>query len=189
MFDLSLVLRIFVLINPLSSLPVLVAAYSQKIDVKPLAIQALLIAFSVAFAMIFIGPLLFQIFSVSIDSFRVAGGIVLFFLGLNTARGETKQYSVDKVSALTSLIATPLLTGPATISFITIKTYELGMAPMAVNVILAFLFVGIVFSVLVALIPRINLNMVGIISRILGLFLLAVSIEMLAAGIKVVLLS
>lgn len=188
MFDLSLILKIFVLINPLSSLPVLVAAYGQQMDVKPLAFHALTIAFSLAFIMIFIGPFLFEIFSISIDSFRVAGGTVLFLLGLNTARGETKQYSADKASAVTSLVATPLLTGPATISFITIKTYEIGVIPMVANVGSAFVFVGIVFTILTALIPKIDLNLVGIMSRVLGLFLLAVSIEMLAEGLKAILL-
>lgn len=187
MLDISLVMQVFVLINPLSSLPVLVAAHTNKMDVKSIAFQALLIAFALAFVMIFIGPSLFGVFHIGIDAFRIAGGVVLFMLGLSTARGERKQYEADKTNALTSLIATPLLTGPAVISFVTIYTYEFGTLPMVINVAAAFIVVGAVFTVLTRLIPRLDMNLVGIVSRVLGLCLLAVAIQMLATGVKALL--
>jgi len=185
MLSMALALQIFALINPFSSFPVLVAAYTKKMNVREIAIQSTIIALAVAIAMIFIGPFLFDIFNVSIDAFRVAGGIILLLLGISTARnsGGTSAQA-DTAEALTSLIATPLLTGPAVISFITIKTYELGGAVVAANTFAAFLLVGIVFYFLSSLIPRINTRIIGIISRVLGLFLLAVAVGMLATGIK-----
>lgn len=180
-----MVLQIFALINPFSSIPVLISAYSRKVDVRGIAVHATFIALVVALAMIFIGPFLFEIFSISIDHFRIAGGIILFLLGVNTARDHhEKTAQADTAEALTSLIATPLLTGPAVISFITIKTYELGGFAVAANALAAFVLVGIVFYFLSSLIPRINMRIVGIMSRILGVFLLAVAVGMLATGIK-----
>ncbi len=185
MINIPLVLQIFALINPLSSLPVLVAAYAKKMNVKEIAIQSTFIAFVVAIAIIFIGPFLFTIFNISIDAFRVAGGIILLLLSVNTARrGSDISAQADTVEALTSLIATPLLTGPATISFLTIKTYELGAFTTVVNTIVAFAIVGVVFYFLSSLIPKINMRVVEILSRVLGLFLLAVAVGMLATGIK-----
>ncbi len=185
MINISLVLQIFALINPFSSFPVLMAAYAKKMNVKDIAIQSTFIASVVAIAIIFVGPFLFDIFNVSMDAFRVAGGIILLLLGISTARNSGGvSVQADTAEALTSLIATPLLTGPAVISFITIKTYELGDAVVIANTLAAFVLVGIVFYFLSSLIPRINLRVVGILSRILGLFLLAVAIGMLATGIK-----
>jgi len=185
MINLPLVLQIFALINPLSSLPVLVVAHKRGLNVKGIALQATFIAFAIAVAIIALGQYIFILFNVGIDEFRIAGGVVLFLLGLSTARNSVATYTkVDSAEAITSLIATPLLTGPAVISFITIKTYELGTFVVSINTFLSFVLVGVVFYTLSSLIPRINLRVVGILSRILGLFLLAVSIGMISTGIK-----
>lgn len=187
MINIPLVLQTFALINPLSSLPVLVAAYTKKMNVREIAIQSTFIAFVVAITIIFIGPFLFNIFNISIDAFRVAGGIILLLLGVETARASKETSSSAQTTTaevLTSLIATPLLTGPATISFLVIKTYELGAVTTIVNTVVAFAIVGVVFYFLSSLIPRINMRIVSILSRVLGLFLTAVAIEMLANGIK-----
>ncbi|MEM4662859.1 MAG: MarC family protein [Candidatus Diapherotrites archaeon] len=183
--NIPLILQIFVLINPLSSLPVLVAAHSKKMKVKEIALRATLIALSIAIAIIFIGPFLFSIFNISINSFRVAGGIILLLLGISTARrSDDPRASPDNAEALTSLIATPLLTGPATISFLTIKTYEIGLISILINTLASFLIVGLVFVIFAALIPKINTKVIGILSRILGLFLTAVAVEMITNGLK-----
>lgn len=185
MLNIALVLQLFALINPFSSIPVLVGAYTKKMNVRNIAIQSTFIALATAIAMIFIGPFLFNIFNISIDGFRIAGGIILLLLGISTARNSGREHvRADTAEALTSLIATPLLTGPAVISFITIKTYELGSLVVASNTLVAFALVGITFYFLSSLIPKIKIRIIGIISRILGLFLLAVAVEMLAAGIK-----
>ena len=77
-----------------------------------------------------------------------------------------------------------MLTGPATISYITIKAYELGQFAVAVNLIPAFILVGIVFISFAYVVPKANANLINISSRIFGLFLTAVSIEMIFTGVK-----
>jgi len=77
-----------------------------------------------------------------------------------------------------------MLTGPATISYITIKAYELGQFAVIANLIPAFILVGVVFITFAYIVPKANVNLVNISSRILGLFLTAVSIEMIFTGVK-----
>ena len=48
----------------------------------------------------------------------------------------------------------------------------------------AFILVGIVFITFAYLVSKINVNLINISSRILGLFLTAVSIEMIFTGVK-----
>lgn len=131
-----------------------------------------------------LGPLLFNFFGITVDSFRIAGGIVLLLLGFDTIRskdGEGKK--VTQVDSLISILATPLLTGPATISFITIKAFELGRLPMISNLLCAFVLIGAVFIIFSMMIPKVNAKLIDISSRVLGLFLTAVAIEMIAKGI------
>ncbi|MGV8085247.1 MAG: MarC family protein [Candidatus Bilamarchaeum sp.] len=185
MIDLALVLQLFVLVNPMSSFSVLISAYKQKMDVKQVAFKAVVTAFLVAVCMVFIGPVLFQIFGITVDSFRIAGGIVLFLLGIDTIRPKKQSgKEFGEVEALVAIIATPLLTGPATISFITLKTFEIGAMPVFLNLCIAFVGVGFVFISFAMFVNKLNLKIVGISSRILGLFLTAVAIEMISKGIN-----
>ena len=126
---------------------------------------------------------MFGLFGVTVDSFRIAGGIVLLLLGLDTIRDRKEQTKVNKVDSLISIIATPLLTGPATISFVTIKAFELGRISIVSNFVLAFSLVRIVFFFFSLAIPKVNPKVVSIMSKIMGLFLTAVAIEMMATGL------
>jgi len=109
----------------------------------------------------------------------------LLLLGLDTIRPKEKEIvNVGGVHSLISIIATPMLTGPATISFITIKAYELGQFAVVANLIPAFILVGVVFVSFAYLVSKVNTNLINISSRIMGLFLMAVSVEMIFTGVK-----
>ncbi|MEM3374683.1 MAG: MarC family protein [Candidatus Woesearchaeota archaeon] len=182
--DISLIIQIFVLLNPLSSFPFLISAYERKMNLKIITIKAVLTAFIIAVIMALIGPILFSIFGITINTFRIAGGIVLFLLALDMVRPHEKEKSdYRNIDSLITIIATPMLTGPATISFITLKTIELGKFVVLANLPWAFLLVGLVFFIFSLLVSKVDPKIVNMLSRILGLFLLAISIEMISNGI------
>lgn len=183
LIDFALIAQIFVLVNPLSSFPVLMSAYKSKMNVKRIAISAVGIAFAIALIIALFGPFLFNFFGITVDSFRIAGGIVLLLLGLDTIRAKDENEKVTHTDSLISILATPLLTGPATISFITIKAYELGQITIISNLIWAFLAIGIVFVLFSFMIPKLNGKLINISAKVLGLFLTAMAIEMLAKGL------
>ncbi len=184
LFDYALVIQLFILINPLSSFPVLLAAYKNNLNVRRIAISAVIVAFVVAIIIALVGPYLFSLFKISIDSFRIAGGVVLFLLGLDNIRSKKNdRKDIKKSDALVSIIATPLLTGPSTIAFITLKSFEIGKVSMISNISFAFIIVAIVFSVFSFFVKKINPKVIDITSRVLGLFLTAVAIEMIGKGI------
>jgi len=184
LFDYALVIQLFILINPLSSFPVLLAAYKNRLNVKKIAVSAVVVAFVVAIIIAIVGPYLFQLFKISIDSFRVAGGVVLLLLGLDKISGkQNNRKDVKETDALVSIIATPLLTGPSTIAFITLKAFDIGRISMITNIFFAFIAVAVIFIIFAFTIAKINVKVIDIVSRILGLFLTAVAIEMIAKGI------
>jgi multiple antibiotic resistance protein len=182
--DPALIAQLFVLINPFSSLTVLLAAHGQGLPVRRLAAGAVLTAFLVAVVLALVGPFLLRIFGISLDAFRIAGGIVLLLLGVETVRRrEDRSVPVSNLDSLMSILATPTMTGPATITYVTLKTHEIGLGPLLVNLTVAFAAVALVVGVFVLLIPRINARLVNIVSRVVGLFLTAVAIEMMAKGL------
>jgi multiple antibiotic resistance protein len=181
--NVALVIQVFVLINPLSSFPVLMQAWKSKMNVKKIALTGTFVAFIIALSVALFGPFLLNFFGITIDSFRIAGGIVLLLLALDTIRDGQEKTKITKVDSMISVIATPLLTGPATISFITLKAFEFGRIPMVVNLISAFILVGVVFYLFALTIPKINEKVINIVSKILGLFLAGMAIEMISNGI------
>ena len=183
--DLALIIQLFILIKPLSSFPVLLAAYKSKMNVKRIAISAVFLAFIIALIIALIGPYLFSLFNITLDSFRIAGGVVLFLLGLDKVRPkEHDRKDIKEADALTSIIATPLLTGPAIISFIIVQAFDVGRVSIISNLLFAFIAVGIVFMIFAFTISKINAKVIDIASRIFGLFLTAVAIQMIAKGIQ-----
>ena len=175
MIDFTIITQLFVLLNPIASFPFLVEAYKEKLDVKSIAIKSVIVAFIIAIIMVLIGPFLFGLFGITLNSFRIAGGVVLFVLGIDMVRKEDEENTHGN-EGLTTIIATPLLTGPATISFLTIKSYEIGLSSLVSNVIAAFLFVGVVFFLFSLAVPKINIKLVSIASKVMGLFVTAVAI-------------
>jgi len=183
--NLALVLQLFVLINPLYSMPYLMASQRQHINVRRVAVSAVITAFIIAVIIALFGPFMFGMFGITINSLRIAGGIVILLLGLETIRsGVESKSNVNHIDTMIAIIASPMLTGPATISFVTIKTYEIGRVSILVNLFAAFILVAVIFIAFSFAIARINQRLISITARVLGLFLTAVAIEMMARGVQ-----
>ncbi len=179
-----LILQLFVLLNPLSSAPFLIKLQKHGVNVRRVAAHAVLTAFLVALTIALIGKWLFQLFGITENSFRVAGGIVILLLGLETIRGQEEEAPPEGGhDNFIAILATPILTGPATMSFITLKVYEVSIQVMVLNLIVAFIGVAGVMYLLTVMIARLNERLIGIVSRILGLFLTAMAVEMMAKGL------
>jgi multiple antibiotic resistance protein len=188
MIDFALALQLFALINPFSTFPFLMDAQARGLNVKKVAVQGVITAFAVAVAVALAGPWLFKAFGVGIDAFRVAGGIVVLLLGLDTIRGnDGEEKAPGEHDAVTTVLATPLLTGPATISFVSLQAEQSPLLPLLLTIALAFVAVGAVYGIFVLTIHRFNRKVVTIVSRVLGLFLTAVAIQMIAAGVNALL--
>jgi len=183
LISIALIAQLFVLINPFSSFPVLFSAYKNKMNVKKIAVSASIIALAIAIIICLVGSDLFGLFGITVDSFRIAGGICLLLLGLDTIRNREDTSITDRIDGLISILATPLLTGPATISFIVIKSIEIGKIPLLSNIVIAFVLVGMVFVLFSYSVKKINMRVVEISSKVLGLFLTAMAIELISVGV------
>ena len=182
-----LIIQLFVLLNPLSPAPILIglAKHATPAKVRRVAVSAAISAFLVALGIAIFGQFLFQAFGITHDSFRVAGGIVVLLLGLETIRGDKSEPASPRdFDNVVAILATPVLTGPATMSFITLKVIELNSTVAVIaNLVVAFAGVAAVMLLMTAMISRLNSQLIGIISRILGLFLTAMAVELMANGL------
>ncbi|VVB97936.1 MarC family integral membrane protein [uncultured archaeon] len=182
----SALIYIFVIIDPFASLPLfltLTSKHNEK-ELRRTARDAVLIAGAIALVFLFAGNLILSVLSVDFKSFRIGGGIVLGLLGLETVLGfQFSKNNRDEKSAITTLIATPLLTGPGLITALIIMVGEQGYAiPLAATLVALFLSWAVLDNA--AKILRITGHQpISIVAKVMGLFLLAIGVGYIKSAV------
>ena len=177
---------LFIILDPLLSVPIF-AAMTKGQTPKEIHKQAF-IAVAVAGALMYIflifNTMIFDILGLNMPSFQIAGGILLFILGMQEALGidigKTKDHTK---SAAGVVIGTPLLCGPGTITTVMLLSKDYGMLIPFVAITLALLATWLIlyFS---AHIQRILGEVVtDIMGKVLGMLVAAIAIKIIFAGI------
>lgn len=206
-FAVNFFVALFALIDPVGNVPFF-AAGTQGVSSRDRAQIALYISlFVLGFLTFFYftGLSLLAFFGISLPAFRIAGGVILFILGLDMVRGEGHSESPEATATASAPkskrgaasrqfermivpFAMPLLIGPGAISTVIIYASQgrafgltgaaLGVgviAAVAVSVLLSFLATPIITRIL----GRIGLT---IVVRVLGLILCAMAVQFMLAG-------
>lgn len=204
-FAVNFFVALFALIDPIGSVPMFAAATAgtKTRDRNLIAVYVSLFVFGFLTLFYFSGLSLLQFFGISLPAFRIAGGIILFLLGLEMARDDFTATFAEAADApvtdsrararvrferMIVPFAMPLLIGPGAISTVVIyasqaRAYGLEGAAIgvgiigavAVSVLAAFLLTGVLTRIL----GRIGLT---IVVRVLGLILCALAVQFILAG-------
>ena len=205
-FAVNFFVALFALIDPIGNVP-LFAAATAGVRGKDSRLIAIYIALFVLFFLTFFyftGVSLLAFFGISMPAFRIAGGIILFLLGLDMARddfvatfsgvgegevGEGRAHARKRFERMIVPFAMPLLIGPGAISTVVIYASEakdfglagaaegLGViAAISLSVMLAFWASPLISRVM----GRIGMT---IVVRVLGLILCAMAVQFVMAGI------
>ena len=201
---------LFALIDPVGNIP-LFAAATAGVSGGPrnrIALYIALFAFAFLSVFYFTGVSLLQYFGISMPAFRIAGGVMLFLLGLEmarddfTAKFEQPQGPADAEAVknparharklferLIVPFGTPLLIGPGAISTVIIYASEnahrgasgriAGMAAIAA-VSVAVLVAFVLAGAISKALGRIGTT---IVVRVLGLILCAMAVQFILVGL------
>lgn len=203
----NLFVTLFALLDPIGNLPIFAAATIGATWRQRASVSFLICLFAAAFLAFFLftGLGLLQFFGISLAAFRIAGGILLLFLGLDMARedflatfadkdhmhdkGDVRGYARRRFQRLVVPFAIPLMIGPGAISAVIINAGEaakLGAIGMTWSMvaIAAACAVSFVCFAMTGWLSRI-LGEVGmaIIVRVLGLILCALAIQFILMGL------
>jgi multiple antibiotic resistance protein len=197
---------LFALIDPVGNVPVFAAATVGATAAGRRRLALYIALFSLGFLTLFFvsGVAILQFFGVSLAAFRIAGGILLFIMGLDMARNDfttrfadvseaspmsTGAYALQRFERLVVPFAMPLLIGPGAISTVVIYASEarvFGFAGFAAGVgVIAVVSLTILISFwLTGLISR-ALGRIGmtIVVRVLGLILCAMAVQFVIIGV------
>jgi multiple antibiotic resistance protein len=191
----------FAMLNPIGNIPVflgMVQDFDKKTQNK-VALRATITAFTIIAIFCIFGHIIFRVFGITVPAFQIAGGIIVFIIGfqmLNSkespihSQSSEEKEQMEKIAhdmAITPL-GIPLLAGPGTIS--TAMNF-VGVEKSITNVILVVVIFGIMCLITYLLFissrviaNKINPGMLKVVSRIMGLILAVIAVQMMINGIE-----
>jgi len=173
-----------VIMDPFGGLPVfmtLTKDYSEE-RAKRSAHRATRVSFILLTIFVFVGEGILEFFGITMFSFQVGGGLILLLLGLlyvlDITLSDDKDYSKDIVIPM----ATPLIAGPGAITAIIILVSKYGYwIPLLAMLVNLFIFwVAMYYARYIK--KGLGEQGLEIMSRVMGLLLVALAIEMIRSA-------
>jgi len=149
--------------------------------------DGILIAGAIMAAVLVFGMPLLSVFGISIESFKVAGGILMFIVGIQIVLGyeivKSDGKKVRKTGTIALLLGTPLLAGPAAITTMILMGQDHGLVTPAAGLALALVATYAVMSAGNVVVNILGESTMEIFSRTMGLVLAAFGIEFIKVGV------
>ena len=186
------------IVDPFAALPIFLALTGDQPRKQQgaTALRAALTCFLVLTTFGVAGSFIFEFFSITIPAFKIAGGILLFGVGLEMMRAkqsETRATTEEKVEAETKEdvgiipMGLPLLSGPGAIATVMVLVGKAKGFPERMGTYVAIFAVSLItFLVLrsAAIVSRVlGKTGINVIGRIMGLILAATSMQFVIDGI------
>lgn len=188
---LSVFIILLAILDPFMAAPPFLAMTRKMSEKEREAVlkEGIIIAGGIMLITLFLGNMLLGLFGISIESFQIAGGILMFLLGTQIVLGQEiikEKEEKDRKTTIALLLGTPLLAGPASITTMILLSQNNGIIPSLAGLILALLVTYIVMLVGNKLVKMIGTNTLQITSRFMGLLLAAFGIEFIKKGILLI---
>jgi multiple antibiotic resistance protein len=178
---------LFIILDPLLSVPIFAAMTKGQTpaEIHKQAFIAIAVAGGLMYLFLLFNTLIFEILGLNLPSFQIAGGILLFILGLQETLGiDIGRCKEHSTTAAGVVIGTPLLCGPGTITTVMLLSRDYGILIPFVAVTLALTVTWLILYY-ASPIQRILGDVVtDIMGKVLGMLLAAIAIKIIFAGIK-----
>ncbi len=179
-------LLLFAILDPIGTVPIFMSLTEDFQEKRGRIVrQSVLLAAIILYVFAYVGWFIFQILGITLNDFRIAGGIVLFIVALEHLRGRdpgTRKLEAEEVAAFP--LATPLLAGPGAISTVVILANP-PFGPFVTFLVITFnallTFVILIRSDLVRKI--LGVNGTRALTRITALLIAAIGVSFVREGV------
>ena len=193
----------FTIINPLGTMPIFMTMTStlSKKRRKQTAKKATIVAFFTILAFAFSGQILFNFFGISVNSFRIVGGVIFFMMGWDMLQARLGSFKhtkdeeqidayVDDISI--TPLAIPMICGPGAITNAIIlmeDSHDIQHKSVLVAVIAFVLLLTYLILVGASTITD-KLGKTGnkVMMRLMGLIVMVIAVEFFFSGLKPIIL-
>ncbi len=180
----TLSISLFLILDPFASVPMFlnITKGTDERTIRSYANRAIFVAAILLFIFILIGNNLMDIFGVTMDSFRVAGGIIFLLMAVELVFGLKLSKIDDQKGAKWAIIASPILTGPGVITTAILSTSKYGLETVVISSIIALLITWVILRESTLIMRYVGEQALGIVTKIIGLFIAAMGVESIFSG-------
>jgi multiple antibiotic resistance protein len=177
---------LFIILDPLISVPIFATMTKGQtaVEIHKQAFVAVAVAGSLMYLFLIFNTTIFGILGLTLPSFQVAGGFLLFLLGLQMALGiEIGHCKEHAKTAAGVVIGTPLLCGPGTITTVMLLSKDYGILIPFIAITLSLLATWIILYYS-ELIQRVLGEVVtDIMGKVLGMLVAAIAVKIITSGV------
>lgn len=182
---------IFVAVDAIGVLPIFISFTDglerrQKIKV---IFQSMITAICLAVFFVFLGKAVFKFLGITIGDFMIAGGAILFCIGIIDIINPDKKRRHPSENLGAVPLGTPLIVGPAVLTTSLIVMGEHGLYLTLISVIVNVLLAGLIFSLSGVLIKIFGIGGTKALSKVTSLLLAAIAVMMIRKGLVQILSS
>tara|TARA_B110000003_G_scaffold188471_1_gene187333 strand:- start:7184 stop:7759 length:576 start_codon:yes stop_codon:yes gene_type:complete len=178
-FTASLIL--FAVINIIGSIPIIISLREKVGHIE--SEKASLVAGVIMIAFLFVGKNILNLIGIDVNSFAVAGSLIIFFIALEMIMGISIYKNDVPETASIIPIAFPIIAGPGSLTTLLSLRAEFEL----VNIILAVLFnIAIVFLILKStniMSKILGKSGIAIIQKVFGIILLSIAVKLFATNV------
>ena len=198
---LKLAVSLVSILNPIGVIPIFISlteSFSEE-KVKRISSSCGITVSITLMISLLIGQRLLDFFSISLASFSIGGGILIFTMGMQmiSAQTTTSKMSEEEAENINPSeigivpLAIPLLAGPGSISTAIIYSNKINQTIHWVAAMGVLILAGILIKVILhysrAIGKKLGTLGLNVMTRVMGLIILSISIELVANGVKIIL--
>jgi len=151
---------------------------------KKIIVDSLLTAFIVSFVFIFLGKLIFVILGITVNDFKIGGGLVLLSLAIIDLMSEEKKRRLPSDTMGIVPLGVPLIVGPGVLTTLLILIDAHGIIITFFSLVVGLLLVGLTLINADFISRMIGKAGTKVISKLTNLLLVAIAIRMIRLGIQ-----
>lgn len=182
----GLAIQLYAIMDPIAALPQLMNVIEALnpsdartlINRVTLAVALLLTVFTIG------GNYILMLFGISITSLRVAGGVILMAVALDTLITGHKPSKIELGEYAVVPLATPLIVGPGTMTLLIVSTGVYGVITTLTAAYIAFIFVYLTLRLAPHIVKLTGPTFVNGLGRFMSLIIASFAVEMLFKGVK-----
>ncbi len=177
---------LFAIIDPLGSIPIILNLKQKGEDIHPAKVS--IVAAVIMLAFLFGGEWVLELFNVDIESFAVAGSIILFLLAVEMVCDlEIFQNNGPKGSASIVPLAFPLFAGPGVFTTVISLQAEFSVINIVVALLINMVALYGVLKSTSWIQAKLGEGGIYVLRKFFGVILLAIAVKLFTENLKFIL--
>jgi multiple antibiotic resistance protein len=178
-------IALFVIIDPVGNLPIfmgITAGLDEKERLNQFN-QATILALGLLALFTFYGTLILNLFHISLQDFKIAGGVLLLAISINLMlRGHVHPETSSKDVGIMPL-GCPLLVGPGAITTSMVLIGSFGLTITAIAVVINFVLAYLILYFGEIFYEHIGGPLLKAVSRVMVIIIAAIAVQFISTGI------